>query len=247
MTPSPATLLLEASLALPDSSISRAVLAPVLSPSSTLPARPRAMVPAGLGSVAARCKRIADIVAAIAILVACAPVLLIAMIAIQLDTPGPAIFAQPRVGLHGRPFRIFKLRTMVHNPTPGLVWLRDRDGTVAHKIKDDPRVTRVGRWLRRTSIDELPQLLNVIRGEMSLVGPRPELPEIVATYAPWQHERHQVRPGLTGWWQVSGRGDLPMHQNTELDLYYVRHQSLWLDARILIRTALVVFRGFGAF
>jgi lipopolysaccharide/colanic/teichoic acid biosynthesis glycosyltransferase len=118
---------------------------------------------------------------------------------------------------------------------------------IRHKSPRDPRVTRTGRILRRTCLDELPQLWNVLKGDMSLVGPRPELPEIVARYAPWQHARHLVMPGITGWWQVNRDGRRLMHQSTELDLEYIRNQSLWLDAWILMRTIGAIVRGVGAY
>jgi lipopolysaccharide/colanic/teichoic acid biosynthesis glycosyltransferase len=118
---------------------------------------------------------------------------------------------------------------------------------IRHKSRTDPRVTRLGKLLRSTSIDELPQLVNVLLGDMSLVGPRPELPAIVAGYAPWQHQRHLVRPGITGWWQVRGRSDFPMHEHTELDIYYVAHKSLWFDLRILFETVRTVLVRSGAF
>lgn len=192
-------------------------------------------------------RRLLDIVVASMLLVLASPLLLIAYLAIRLDTPGPAIFCQDRIGRYGKPFCIYKFRTMTHNPTGELVWLEDENGQKRHKLRHDPRITRVGHWLRRTSVDELPQLWNIVKGDMSLIGPRPELPEIVANYEPWQHQRHIVRPGLTGWWQVSGRSDKPMHENTELDLYYIRHRSIRLDALILVRTIGVVVRGLGAF
>jgi lipopolysaccharide/colanic/teichoic acid biosynthesis glycosyltransferase len=192
-------------------------------------------------------KRGIDLLASVALLILLSPILLLAILLIRLDSPGPALFAQERIGRGGRPFRLYKFRTMEHNPTGELVWLEDEHGERRHKLRDDPRITRVGRWLRRTSMDELPQLVNVIRGQMSLVGPRPELPEIVAGYDPWQHERHLVRPGLTGWWQVSGRSDKPMHEHTEFDLYYVRRMSFRLDLLIALRTVRVVARGLGAF
>jgi lipopolysaccharide/colanic/teichoic acid biosynthesis glycosyltransferase len=136
---------------------------------------------------------------------------------------------------------------MAWDPGHELHLFKAADGTWRHKMPDDPRVTRAGRLLRRTSVDEWPQLINVIRGQMSLVGPRPELPNIVKTYEPWQHLRHLVRPGMTGWWQVQGRSDLPMHEHTELDLYYVKHVSFRLDLQITARTVGVVLRGLGAF
>lgn len=142
---------------------------------------------------------------------------------------------------------MWKFRTMTQSPSDQLVFFIDEDGRRQHKIKDDPRITRLGRILRKTSLDELPQLLNVITGDMSLVGPRPELPQIVANYEPWQHDRHLVRPGITGWWQVSGRSDLPMHENTELDIFYVENISLKLDFKIVKKTVVGVIRGIGAY
>ncbi len=170
------------------------------------------------------------------LLLLCSPLLLAAALAVRLESPGPAFFCQERVGLRGRRFRVFKLRTMtVDSPTFGpkpTSW-------------DDDRVTRVGRFLRRSSLDELPQLLNVLRGEMSLVGPRPEQPFLVERYAPWQRERLEVLPGMTGWWQINGRKQ-PMHEHVEEDLFYVRHRSHWLDLRILARTVQAVWGGNGA-
>ena len=124
---------------------------------------------------------------------------------------------------------------------------KDTDGNLIHKHKDDPRITSLGRILRRFSLDELPQVYNVLRGEMSLVGPRPELPELVETYQPWQRVRFTVPQGLTGWWQIYGRSDKPMHLHTELDLYYIQHYSFWLDLQILVKTIWVVIRGKGAY
>ncbi len=192
-------------------------------------------------------KRLVDIVLATLLMVLLLPVLLLAMIWIALDSPGAPFFLQTRIGRHSTPFTVVKLRTMTASTGDRLVWLIDEDGVRRHKIRNDPRITKPGRWLRRTSIDELPQLLNVLRGEMSLVGPRPELPEIVAGYEPWQHARHVVRPGLTGWWQVSGRSDRPMHEHTDLDIYYIEHLSPVMDIAIAIKTVRVVLRGHGAF
>ncbi|CAA9215093.1 MAG: Lipid carrier : UDP-N-acetylgalactosaminyltransferase, partial [uncultured Chloroflexia bacterium] len=192
-------------------------------------------------------KRFVDMVVASTLLLILSPLLVLVAIAIHLDSPGPFLFRQTRIGRENRSFSIYKFRTMTHRPNDELVLVRDADGVLRHKVRNDPRVTRVGRWLRRTSIDELPQLLNILMGQMSLVGPRPELPQIVETYESWQHRRHLVRPGLTGWWQVSGRSDRPMHEHTELDIYYVEHQSFWLDVRILLLTMLVVVKGLGAF
>lgn len=192
-------------------------------------------------------KRCLDCVAASVALVLLAPLLLVVALLVRLDSSGPVLFRQERIGKDHRPFTVLKFRTMQHTPGRALVMMRDADGTFRHKVRDDPRVTHIGKWLRRTSIDELPQLINVLLGHMSLVGPRPELPEIVEHYAPWQHHRHLVRPGLTGWWQVSGRSDRPMHEHTELDIYYVNNISPSLDLKIILRTFRVVMGGFGAF
>jgi lipopolysaccharide/colanic/teichoic acid biosynthesis glycosyltransferase len=128
-----------------------------------------------------------------------------------------------------------------------LVERRDVEGNLIHKVKDDPRVTGVGRWLRRFSLDELPQLFNVLAGTMSLVGPRPEIPYLVEKYQPWQRKRFAVPPGMTGWWQVSGRSDKPMHLHTEDDLYYIQNYSIWFDLQIIVRTIWVVLMGKGSY
>jgi exopolysaccharide biosynthesis polyprenyl glycosylphosphotransferase len=194
-------------------------------------------------------KRAIDIGLASLLLVSLLPVCLLIALAIRLDTPGPALFSQERIGRHGRTFRMHKFRSMVAErraadlgPPAGTP-----DRRHVHKTPNDPRITRVGRFLRRTCLDEVPQLLNVLRGDMSMVGPRPELPEIVARYEPWQHHRHAVTPGITGWWQVNRDGRRLMHESTELDLYYLSHWSLALDLVILMKTILIVLRGVGAF
>lgn len=192
-------------------------------------------------------KRGVDILAAAVALLALAPVMIVVALAITLDSPGPALFRQTRIGKDGRRFTMFKFRTMRAFRHHEVEWLVDTDGVIRHKVENDPRITRVGRFLRRTSIDELPQVVNILLGHMSLIGPRPELPEIVRHYEPWQHRRHQVRPGLTGWWQVNGRSNRPMHENTHLDLYYIDNVSFRLDLAILARTAVVVLRSTGAF
>lgn len=185
--------------------------------------------------------------AALALLVLSLPIMLSICVALLLTTGRPILFCQPRVGRDGRMFTVYKFRTMIADRRSAfdVPW----DGVerrLAHKTQRDPRVTRVGRLLRRTSLDELPQLFNVLRGDMALVGPRPEIPRIVVNYAAWQHQRHLVRPGITGWWQVNGRSDRPMHENTEMDLYYINHISPWLDLLILLRT-LRCISGRGAF
>ena len=151
---------------------------------------------------------------------------------------GSACFAQTRIGLHGRPFTCYKLRTLSEDADPY---------TVAPQTGEDPRITSLGRWLRRSSLDELPQLWNVLRGEMSLVGPRPEMPFIVDRYDEWQRRRLTVKPGLTGLWQILGRKDLPMHANLQYDFYYIRNRGVALDLSILLRTFGAVLSRRGAF
>jgi exopolysaccharide biosynthesis polyprenyl glycosylphosphotransferase len=194
-------------------------------------------------------KRAFDIVVGVpSLLVATLPMAVIALL-IRLDSPGPAIFRQERVGEGGHLFGMLKFRTMVAGAEEfqAPVLVATDEGNMIHKRKGDPRVTRVGRFLRRFSLDELPQLLNVLRGEMSLVGPRPEMPWLVDRYEAWQRKRFAVPQGITGWWQVHERSDKPMHLNTGDDLYYVYNYSLWLDVRILLMTPLAALRGRGAF
>lgn len=194
-------------------------------------------------------KRLFDIFASATLLLLLAPLMLIIALLIKLESPGPVFFLQERIGEQGRRFKMIKFRSMYQDAERR--WLevakRDEQGNLIHKMEDDPRVTRIGRRLRRTSLDELPQLINVLRGEMSLVGPRPEMPYIAAEYQPWQWQRFRVPPGITGWWQVNGRSDKPMHLHTEDDLYYIQNYSFWLDVRILFKTLIVVWRGQGAY
>jgi lipopolysaccharide/colanic/teichoic acid biosynthesis glycosyltransferase len=156
---------------------------------------------------------------------------------------------QERIGENGKRFKMIKFRSMYQDADKrwAEVARRDAEGNLIHKCAKDPRITRTGQRLRRTSLDELPQLFNVLRGEMSLVGPRPEMPYIAAEYKSWQWQRFRVPPGMTGWWQVNGRSDKPMHLHTEDDLYYVQNYSFWLDLHILFKTVVVVFRGQGAY
>ena len=184
-------------------------------------------------------KRLMDIVVAGAMLICTLPVMAVVALVVQLDSPGPILIRQKRIGENAQPFEMLKFRTMAFAPTS--------NDTSLHKRPDDPRVTRAGRLLRRYSLDELPQLVNVLRGEMSLVGPRPELPWLVDTYESWQRHRFAAPPGMTGWWQIHGRSDRPMHLNVEDDLYYIRNYSLWLDILILLRTIPVVLTGKGAY
>jgi len=170
-------------------------------------------------------------------------------LAIRLDSPGPIIYRARRVGENGKLFDMLKFRTMVKNADAlrHLVEHEDENGNLIHKIPNDPRITRVGHFLRKTSLDELPQLINVVHGDMSLVGPRPEMPYLVDKYQLWQRKRFAMPQGMTGWWQIHGRSDKPMHLHTEEDLYYVQHYSIWLDLQILAQTIWVVLRGKGAY
>jgi lipopolysaccharide/colanic/teichoic acid biosynthesis glycosyltransferase len=170
-------------------------------------------------------------------LVLMSPLLAAAMLAIRLETRGPAIYRQRRVGLAGRPFELYKLRTMVQGADPVGIGTPVEPG--------DPRVTRVGALLRRASLDEVPNLVNVLRGEMAIVGPRPTIEAQVELYTPRQRRRLEVKPGMTGWAQVQGRASLPWEERIELDVWYVEHRSLWLDLRILARTARLLVTGKG--
>lgn len=194
-------------------------------------------------------KRIFDLLISIPLFLLTLPLFGLIVLIIKMDSPGPVLYRGLRLKENGETFTMFKFRTMAEDADEQLSELLKNKGNAGfvHKLPDDPRITRVGKVLRRTSLDELPQLINVIKGEMSLVGPRPELPELVQHYQPWQHMRFAVPQGITGWWQVNGRSDKPMHQHTDEDLYYIQHYSLWLDIQILIKTVLVVLRGKGAY
>jgi lipopolysaccharide/colanic/teichoic acid biosynthesis glycosyltransferase len=181
--------------------------------------------------------RAVDILIASVALLLFSPLLLIAAIAIRLGSRGPVLYRQRRVGRDGEEFEMLKLRTMVAGSDPVGV------GTVV--TRDDPRVTGAGRVLRRTSLDEIPNLVNVLRGEMAIVGPRPTIPAQVKDYTPRQHRRHEARPGITGWAQVQGRAGIPWEERIELDLYYVDHRSAALDARILAKTLWLLVTGHG--
>jgi lipopolysaccharide/colanic/teichoic acid biosynthesis glycosyltransferase len=161
------------------------------------------------------------------------------MLAIRLESSGGVIYRQRRIGHDGRPFEVLKLRTMVSGA--------ERLGAGMAVAEGDPRITRVGAALRRFSLDELPNLVNVLRGEMALVGPRPTLPAQVEQYTPRQRGRLAVRPGITGWAQVNGRTALPWSERIELDLWYVEHRTPWLDLRILARTAMILLTGHGLY
>ena len=217
--------------------------------------------PARFGNI----KRAIDVVAAAVLLAITAPLMAIVAIAVKAESRGPAIYRGRRLGLAGRPFTVLKFRSMRADTDDELhrryvlgllrgeraddqsdVSVPTDDNVVAFKLHDDPRVTRVGRFIRATTLDELPQLVNVLRGDMSLVGPRPEVPYALEGYEDWQHERFSVRPGLTGLWQVSGRGELSPSEMLELDVEYARHRNLRLDLEILARTIPAVLRRKGA-
>ena len=184
-------------------------------------------------------RRALDVIVAFAVLVAASPLLALAALAIRLESRGGAIYRQRRVGQDGREFDVLKLRTMVAGA--------ERMGAGLAVDAGDARITRVGALLRRTSLDELPNLVNVIRGEMSLIGPRPTVPEQVARYDERQRGRLAVKPGLTGWAQVNGRAALPWSERIELDLYYIAHRSPLLDARIIARTLRALLHGGGTY
>jgi exopolysaccharide biosynthesis polyprenyl glycosylphosphotransferase len=202
-------------------------------------------------------KRSIDVTLSSVSILISSPLLLLIMALIKLNSRGPAIYRQERVGMDGRVFRAYKFRSMYYRADDSLhreVMMKtisnqpeSNQGTdeepLYGKVKNDPRVTRVGEWLRRYSLDELPQLLNVIRGEMSLIGPRPPIPYEVELYRDWHRARFHVKPGITGLWQVSGRNRLSFDQMVKLDIYYIENWSLWLDLKILLKTIPVVLRG----
>ena len=193
-------------------------------------------------------KRLIDLLVAFVVLVLSAPFWLVIVAAVRLTSRGPALYRQVRCGMHGRRFVLLKFRTMVENAESlrhEVAHLNVMDGPV-FKAPGDPRVTPIGRFLRRSSLDELPQLLNVLKGEMSLVGPRPPIPQEVEHYEPWQRRRLAMKPGITCLWQISGRSELDFATWMELDLSYIDHWSLWLDLKILVLTMPAVFSGRGA-
>ena len=194
-------------------------------------------------------KRGFDLIVTILVLIPSLPVMILVAFLILLLDGWPVLFFQKRVGENGGLLSFVKFRTMRRDAEQlkkdAEFW--DEQGNLIHKRPDDPRVTPLGRFLRRFSLDELPQFFNILEGKMSLVGPRPELPELVEKYQPWQRQRFAVPQGLTGWWQINGRSDRPMHLHTEDDLYYVNHYSIWLDIEICIRTIWIVVRGRGAY
>ena len=194
-------------------------------------------------------KRAMDLLLSVLALIVAGPLMLLTIIAVRLESSGAALFKQIRIGEQGRAFYIYKFRSMregAEEEQAQLQNLNEASGPL-FKIKDDPRLTRVGRFLRRMSLDELPNLFNVLRGEMSLVGPRPGLPHEVAQYQPWHRQRLEVAPGISGLWQVSGRSDLTFDEMCLLDIYYIENWSLGLDLTILLRTIPRVLLGDGAY
>lgn len=194
-------------------------------------------------------KRLLDLSGALFALAVTAPLMLVMAILIKLESRGPILYKSRRIGRGGKEFTFYKLRSMVngaHRRRNDIAHLNEADGPV-FKISNDPRVTRIGRFLRRTSIDEIPQFLNVLKGEMSLVGPRPPIPEEVTRYEPWQLKRLSVRPGLTCLWQISGRSRIGFEEWMRLDLQYIRRQSLSMDLGILLRTIPAVLSRDGAY
>jgi exopolysaccharide biosynthesis polyprenyl glycosylphosphotransferase len=194
-------------------------------------------------------KRALDIVLSIVIIILLLPLLAAVATAIRLDSRGPIFFVQKRVGKDGKTFSFYKFRSMVSGAErlkQRLEHLSETEGPI-FKIKKDPRITRIGKFIRRYSIDELPQLFNVLKGDMSLVGPRPPLPSEVAKYTPYHKRRLSVRPGITCLWQISGRSNISFYEWVELDIYYIGYRSFLLDLKILMRTIPVVITGRGAY
>jgi len=201
-------------------------------------------------------KRALDVAISVLAIVVLAPVFVVVWLAIHLDSPGPAIFRQRRIGRDEKLFNCFKFRTLrhkadenVHREAIRRVWANEPlsdDPDAPYKLTDDPRVTRVGRWLRRTSLDELPQLFNVLRGEMSIVGPRPAIPYELEHFRDWHHKRHMVKPGITGLCQVRGRGRLCPEAMLEMDVEYAMNWTLWTDLKLIALTFPAVLGRHGA-
>ena len=188
-------------------------------------------------------KRFIDIAGAAMGLIFLSPLMIIIAILIKIESKGELIFKQKRVGLNGKEFYIYKFRSMVVNAEElkeALAKQNEMSGPM-FKMKDDPRITKIGKFIRKTSIDELPQLINVIKGDMSLVGPRPSLPKEVESFEPWMLERLEVKPGLTCIWQVSGRNNIDFEDWMKLDIKYVRERSLVMDIKLILKTVFVLF------
>ncbi|HCW53834.1 MAG TPA: multidrug MFS transporter [Clostridium sp.] len=188
-------------------------------------------------------KRTVDVLCSLGALVLLSPVFIIVAIAIKLESKGPVFFSQERIGYYGRPFKMYKFRSMVANAEElkkKLAAENEMDGPM-FKMKEDPRVTKVGKFIRKTSIDELPQIINILKGEMSLVGPRPSLPNEVKEFEEWMLERLKVKPGLTCYWQVSGRNDIDFENWMKLDIKYVKERNTLLDFKLIFKTFFVLF------
>lgn len=188
-------------------------------------------------------KRFMDIFASILGLILLSPILIVVSVLIKLDSKGPVFFSQKRVGLHGKTFNMYKFRSMVVNAEEIKDKLKEQNEMSGpmFKMKNDPRITKIGKFIRKTSIDELPQLLNVLKGEMSLVGPRPSLPKEVKEFEPWMLERLEVKPGITCYWQVMGRNSIGFREWMELDVKYIHERCLSLDLKLIFKTFFVLF------
>lgn len=208
-----------------------------------------------------RAKRLFDLILASAMLLVAAPIMLICALLVKRSSAGPVLFVQERLGRNGQPFRFYKFRSMAHNSDDAIHrqfaamfingdeagCAQTNDGDEVFKLKKDPRITAVGAFLRRTSLDELPQLFNIIKGDMSLVGPRPPIAYEIENYQPWHMERLKAVPGLTGLWQVSGRSSISFDDMVRLDIRYISGWSPWLDFKILLKTVPVVLKGTGGY
>jgi lipopolysaccharide/colanic/teichoic acid biosynthesis glycosyltransferase len=203
-------------------------------------------------------KRCVDVLVACSALVLLSPLLVLAVILVRMQGPGPIIYRQPRIGIRGRRFHMYKFRSMLpdrRKPSGQGSDISFADRRVSLKTSKDPRITAIGRFLRTTSLDELPQIFNVLKGDMSIVGPRPEQPEMLRYYRPEHYQRHVVLPGLTGWWQINARCNRPtrvipqddLDAKLRDDLYYLEHRSFWFDVQIILRTFWVVLRRRGAY
>lgn len=188
-------------------------------------------------------KRLLDILGSIIGLILLSPILIIVGILIKLESKGPIIFSQKRVGLNKKEFKMYKFRSMVCNAEELKEKLKDQNEMSGpmFKIKDDPRITKIGKFIRKTSIDELPQLINVLKGDMSLVGPRPSLPNEVKEFESWMLKRFEVKPGLTCYWQVMGRNAIDFENWMKLDIKYVNERNFWLDIKLIFKTFFVLF------
>ena len=188
-------------------------------------------------------KRSLDILASLVGLMLLSPIILIVAILIKLESRGPVVFSQKRIGLDGKKFKMYKFRSMVENAEELKEKLQKQNEMSGpmFKMKNDPRVTKVGKFIRKTSIDELPQLINVLKGDMSLVGPRPSLPKEVEKFETWMLKRLEVKPGLTCYWQVSGRNNIDFEDWMKLDIKYVNERSFWLDIKLIFKTVFVLF------